>query len=126
MTVSTLAPAALRSRRYPRKIHLSDTAEACIADLAVDLVLDRLQLHQLPPSLAEFYEFAYEAGRRSRQAEIDYLNQTADRLYREVCRRVPPRQPNYVSRADLERIRGNNEHADQIDAANVRRFAEVL
>lgn len=54
-----------QNRRYPRKIQLSDTAEAVIADYAIDLMLDKLQLSQLPESLFEFYTFAYESGRHA-------------------------------------------------------------
>ena len=86
----------------------------------------------IDPILARPFDPIYEAkllawcqGWESRQAEVDHANSEADRLYREVCRRVPPRQPNYVSHADLERIRGNDEHANEIVAANARRFAEV-
>ena len=68
---------------------------------------------------------AWAQGWAARQAEVDRLNYEADRLYAEMCRRPAPRQPNYVSHADLERIRGNDEHADEIDAANAVRFAEV-
>ena len=68
---------------------------------------------------------AWAQGWESRRAEIYHANAEADRYYAEMCRRPAPRQPNYVSHADLERIRGNDEHADQIVAANARRFAEV-
>ena len=68
---------------------------------------------------------AWVQGWESRQVELDHANAEADRYYAEMCRRPAPRQPNYVSHADLERIRGNDEHADQVDAANVRRFAEA-
>ena len=110
---------------YPRRIHLSDTAEAYIAGLAVDLVLDRLQLHQLPPSLMELWEYGYQTGRQSRQAELDHLNWTADRLYIAMCARSPKPYIDRPSYSALERIRGNSANADRIDAANVRRFAGV-
>jgi hypothetical protein len=44
-----------------------------------------------------------------------------------MCRRpgVPFIEPNRPSYAALERLRGNPEHADRIDADNLRRFAEV-
>ena len=74
---------------------------------------------------AEMFLQGWAVGWESRQAEIDGLNFTADRLYAEMCRRVPPRQADLPSFADLERRRGNPEHADLIEAANVRRFAEV-
>ena len=111
---------------YPRRIHLSDTAEAYIAGLAIDLMLAEVELHQLPPSVVELWEYGYQTGRQSRQAEIDHLSWTADRLYIAMCARSPKPYIDRPSYAELERIRGNPEHADQIDAANVRRFAGVL
>ena len=110
---------------YPRRIHLSDTAEACIAGLAVDLMLAEVELHQLPPSVVELWEYGYQTGRQSRQAEIDYANRAADRLYREVCRRPAARAPDLTSFADVQRRRGFARDADRIDAANVRRFARA-
>lgn len=111
--------------RYPAKIRLSDSAEAYIAGLAVDLALAEIELHQLPAALLEFWSFAYENGRGSRQTELDRANADADRYYAEMCRRPAPRYAETPSYADLERIRGNHEHADEVDAANARRFAEV-
>ena len=67
---------------YPRRIHLTDTAEAYIADLAVDLMLAEVELHQLSPALLEFYTYAFEAGRSvSRQDEIDRLRWERDLWY---------------------------------------------
>ena len=86
----------------------------------------------LDPILARPFDPIYEAkllawaqGWESRRAELDYLNQTADRLYRELCRRPAARVPDLTSFADIERRRGHHEHADQVDADNARRFAEV-
>lgn len=61
-------------------------------------------------------------GYHARDAEIAQLNWTADRLYTEMCRRTPPRTVDRPRYSDLERIRGNHKHADQIDADNARRF----
>ncbi len=73
-------------RRYPRKIRLSDIADA-----------------------------------------IGQANADVDRYYAEMCRRPakPFTDPNSPTYAELERRRGNHERADQIAAANARRFAEV-
>jgi len=107
------------------QIVLSETAAEKISEWACALTTGQLEYSQLPDSLKEFYTFAYLDGHEQRQAEIDALNFTADRLYAEMCRRVPPRQTDPPSYADLERRRGNPEHAGQIDKANMRRFAEV-
>jgi hypothetical protein len=55
------------------------------------------------------------------------ITATADRIYTELVRRpgLPFVDPNRPSYADLERLRGNAEHADQIDAQNAARFSEV-
>lgn len=68
-------------RTYPPKIRLSDSADAYIVGLAVDLAIAEIGLEQLPNSLMEFYTYAYEAGRASRQDEIDRLNWECDRWY---------------------------------------------
>ena len=68
---------------------------------------------------------AWAQGWEARQAEVDALNWTADRLYAAMCARSPKPYIDRPSYSALERIRGNPEHADQVDAANVRRFAEV-
>ena len=68
---------------------------------------------------------AWAQGWESRQAELDHANSEADRYYRAAYNprsRIDPNRPSY---SQLERIRGADEHADQIDAANARRFAEV-
>lgn len=66
-------------------------------------------------------------GYHSRDDEIAKLNWTCSRYYTEMCRRpgVPFIDPNRPTYADLERIRGNTAHADQIDAQNAVRFSEV-
>ena len=48
---------------------------------------------------------AWAQGWEARQAEVDYLNFTADRLYAEMCRRVPPKQVDPVPYARLQEIR---------------------
>ena len=81
-----------------------------------------------PSDIDPLYEsrlHGWAEGWESRQAEIDHLSWTADRLYIAMCARSPKPYIDRPSYAELERIRGNPEHADRIDAANVRRFAEV-
>lgn len=68
-------------RTYPAKIRLSDTADAYIAALAVDLAIAEVELPQLPDSLMEFHTYAFEAGRASRQADIDRLRWERDLWY---------------------------------------------
>ena len=88
-----------------------------------------------PPGIAPYdypldpiYEaklLAWAQGWEARQAEIDHANSEADRYYRAAYNprsRIDPNRPSY---SQLARLRGNDEHADQIDAANARRFAEV-
>ena len=89
------------------------------------LILGEVELHELTPALAAWWTLAHESGRQSRQAEIDHANSEADRYYRAAYHprsRIDPNRPSY---SQLERIRGNNEHADEIDAANAVRLAEV-
>ena len=64
-------------------------------------------------------------GWRARQSEIDRLNSEADRYYRAAYNPRPRIDPNRPSYSQLERLRGNDEHANEIVAANARRFAEV-
>jgi len=73
----------------------------------------------------EVFLSGWAHGFDARQAEVDRLNYLADRLYHEMRRRAPVNlvDPNRPTYADLERRRGNHEHAEQIDAANARRFA---
>lgn len=68
---------------------------------------------------------AWAQGWESRRAEIDHANSEADRYYRAAYNPRPRIDPNRPSYSQLARLRGNDEHADQIDAANARRFAEV-
>ena len=86
----------------------------------------------LAPILARPFDPIYEAkllawaqGWESRQAELDNANSEADRYYRAAYNprsRIDPNRPSY---SQLERRRGHHEHADEIDAANAVRFAEV-
>ena len=82
-----------QTTNYPHKIQLSDTAEAVIAGYADALVLDRLQLWQLPISLLTFHTFAFEAGRtvglESREG-LDRLRFEADLFYWCYTNRKPP------------------------------------
>lgn len=94
--------------RYPAKIRLSATAEAYIAGLAVDLMLAELELHQLPPCLLELWEYGYQTGRESRQAEVNQLQSDCDRYYAAACRgtfAVPMRTQGKTF-AELELQRG--------------------
>jgi len=55
----------------------------------------------------EVYLAGWARGRESRQAEVDALNYTADRLYAEMCRRTPPKAHDLTSYADLEATRAD-------------------
>ena len=87
------------------------------------LILGEVELHELTPALAAWWTLAHESGRASRQAEVDRLNSEADRYYRAAYNPRSRIDPNHPTYAGLERIRGNPENADRIDAANIRRFA---
>ena len=106
-------PAPAPAVVYPDRIRLSAGAERYLEQLGVDLVTGAVEAWQLPPSLLQFFTFAYEQGKASRQAEVDGLNDEADRLYAEMCRRIPPPQRESKSFADLSRIRGDHERAER-------------
>jgi hypothetical protein len=91
------------------------------------LIAGDIELSDLTPALAAWWTTAQWFGHGSRQVEVNSLIDTADRLYTEMTRRPGVRfvDPNRSSYADLERLRGNAEHADQIDAQNAARFSEV-
>jgi hypothetical protein len=82
------------------------------------------------PDLTERERLVFEAGfmmghtvaESSRQREVDALNWEADRLYAEVCRRVPAPIPETVSYAELCRRRGDLERAQRAElrAAKIR------
>jgi hypothetical protein len=64
-------------------------------------------------------------GRASRQAEVDKLNWTADRLYTWALSRTPAKFNDQPAYSSLERVRGNSANANRIDAANAARFEQV-
>jgi hypothetical protein len=53
----------------------------------------------------EIADFHFLLGWNMRQDEIDRLEYTADRLYAEMCRRIPPKQPDLTPFARLQEIR---------------------
>ena len=73
----------------------------------------------------EVYLAGWAAGYSSRDSEVQGLNWTADRLYTWACARTAPKFAEQPPFASLERIRGNPEHADEVDAANAARFEQV-
>lgn len=109
------------------KITFTPRVNDYIVKMADNLAAGDLDIWQLPDCLAVFYWLAWHDGRESRQPAIDHLRAEADRFYAEMCRRaaVPFTDPNRPSYADLERIRGNQENADRIDATNRELFAEA-
>lgn len=66
---------------YPAEIQLSDTAEKYLANLADALVLGTVEYWQLPPSLRALSTYSFEAGRQSRQDEIDEMQRQRDLFY---------------------------------------------
>jgi len=110
------------SNRYPSKIVLTEAAESYIEKLAYDLVMGDCELHQLSPALLQFHAFAWNEGRTSAATEISRLNHECDRLYLAAFNPVKI-DHNRPSFAALERIRGNSERADQIEADLATMFA---
>lgn len=104
------------STPYPARIVLSAAAEKYLDRLACDLVLGRVELHQLSPALMQIHAFAFSAGRDSQQAALDRANRDADRYYCAAYNPPLTFDHNRPSYAQLERIRGNTERADQIEA----------
>jgi hypothetical protein len=106
---------------YPSKIVLTDAAETYIEQLAYDLVIGNVELHQLSDALLQFHAFAWNAGRNSANAVIDRLNHECDRLYMAAFNpvKIDHNRPTYAA---LERIRGNPERADQIEADMAKMF----
>lgn len=100
---------------YPRKIILSRAAESYIEQLATDLMVGRVELHQLSDALLQFHAFAWAGGRESADAEIRRLNRECDRLYQAAFSpiKIDANRPSF---AELERRRGNPERAEQIEA----------
>jgi hypothetical protein len=107
---------------YPGKIVLSRAAEDYIEQLAVDLMVGRVELHQLSDALLQFHTFAWTTGRDSADAEIRRLNRECDRLWHAAFNPIKL-DPNRPSFAALERIRGNPERADEIEADMAKMFA---
>jgi hypothetical protein len=66
---------------YPQRIQLPAAAEAYIDQLGTDLLLGRLELHQLPPSLHQLWTFAWQQGRDSLRCEVERLRTDCDRLH---------------------------------------------
>ncbi|WP_156463756.1 hypothetical protein [Curtobacterium sp. Leaf154] len=87
--------------------------------LAIDLTAGVVELRQLPPSLRQFYVFAFEQGSASRQPEVDHANDDADRLYAEVCRRQPSRD-HETTNAFLEAQKHRGTEAAAKRAAAIR------
>jgi len=112
--------------RYPENIEISESAESYLGQLAEDLVLGRCDLHQLSPALSQFYTFAWQAGRDSLTATITRLRGDCDRYYSLAFNPPPKIAPNAKSYAQLERIRGNHDNADRIEAELTARFEVVL
>jgi hypothetical protein len=80
--------------------------------LAIDLTAGVVELRQLPPSLTQFYVFAYQQGAASRQPDIDRANDEADRLYAEICRRPPSRDQTSLDDAlEAQKHRGTTAAA---------------
>lgn len=104
---------------YPDHITLSPRAERYMHQLAIDLAAGAVELRQLPPSLTQFYVFAYEQGSASRQAELDLANDDADRLYAEVCRRPPARDHQRIE-VFLEAQKHRGAEAAAKRAAEIR------
>ena len=104
---------------YPDTIELSPAAERYMHQLAIDLTAGIVELRQLPPSLRQFYVFAFEQGTASRQPEVDRANHDADRLYAEVCRRQPSRD-HETTNAFLEAQKHRGAEAAAKRAAALR------
>ncbi|KQR34793.1 hypothetical protein ASF75_03245 [Curtobacterium sp. Leaf154] len=104
---------------YPDSIELSPAAERYMHQLAIDLTAGVVELRQLPPSLRQFYVFAFEQGSASRQPEVDHANDDADRLYAEVCRRQPSRD-HETTNAFLEAQKHRGTEAAAKRAAAIR------
>jgi hypothetical protein len=82
-------------------------------------------LQNLTPALRGWYAVAHDEGRVSRQATIDKLTATADRLYMAAYGPKVKIDPNAPTYAELERRRGNVDRAEQIERDMAIMFAEV-
>jgi len=98
----------------PRRLRIS-AAEDTITAWADRLLTGEVELWQLPPALLSFFEYGYIAGAASRQAEVDRISWTADRLYLEVCRRPPAPFIDRPSYADLEQTRHEIYYRSELD-----------
>lgn len=103
--------------QYPTKIRFTPGAEQYLEQLGEDLATGGINLEQLPPSLLQIFVIAFEQGRASAptQQQVDQLEFENDRLYAEVCRRLPPKQI-WQSFAELSRLRGDEERAQRAEA----------
>lgn len=73
---------------------------------AYEILLAHDQSTDLPFNLTyEARLVGFAEGWAARQPEIDRLNFTADRLYGEMTRRLPVKQPDLVPFATLQQIR---------------------
>jgi hypothetical protein len=100
-----------------KPIRLSETAEAYLDQLGVDLALGTVEYMQLPPSLKQFYWFAWLDGNaNSTSPRIRKLDQECDRLYDLAFGDRPLYDANQKSFADLERIRGHHDSAERYEA----------
>lgn len=88
---------------FPLPIRLSVAAELFLTRVGEALVKGDLEYLDLPPSLRALWTFAFEEGRRHSPAQ--QLRDDNERLYREMCRRTPPKTPDYIPHSELERRR---------------------
>lgn len=109
----------------PKQITLSSTAEEYLEKLAEDVASGEVQTHQLPPCLRQWWWLAYFTGYDSRQPEIDRINFDRDRLWMAAFNPGHKLDPNRPTYAELERRRGNHEHAAQIEADLEVLFGQV-
>ncbi|MCU1530393.1 MAG: hypothetical protein JWP75_4156 [Frondihabitans sp.] len=86
---------------YPNRIRLSETAENYIDQLGTDLVLGNVELTQLPPSLFQFWIFAWNDSKAAVEAQLNNLEYELARAWFEVSRRKAPAEqtaaPDYKS-----------------------------
>lgn len=87
-----------------RRIRLSATAEAFLAQLADDLITGYRELWQLPPSLMSLWTFGeqcgYQAAKAEDRAQLERAESAADRFYQVAFARkhkhLPPAQEQWV------------------------------
>lgn len=91
-------------------------------NLADELMADRVRLWQLPRALRELYflgeHYGYESGLSVAYARLEALESECDRLYQLATRgeRAKLKISHAPSYAELCRIRGQHELADQVEA----------